>query len=39
VIDISCAYERISHGENTLQKVYVDKLEKYAMLAREVKAE
>jgi hypothetical protein len=36
LIDISCPYGRISYGENTLEKVYVDKLEKYGRLARDL---
>jgi hypothetical protein len=36
LIDISCPYGRISYGENTLEKVYVDKLVKYGRLAREL---
>jgi hypothetical protein len=39
MIDISCPTGRISYGENTSQKMYVDKLEKSMMLARDVKAE
>jgi hypothetical protein len=39
IIDISCPYGCISYGENTLRKVYVDKLEKYARLAQEIKAD
>jgi hypothetical protein len=35
--DISCPYARISYGENTLENVYIDKLDKYARLAQEVK--
>jgi hypothetical protein len=36
LIDISCPYGRISFGDNTLEKVYVDKLVKYGRLAREL---
>jgi hypothetical protein len=34
LIDISCPYERISYGANTLEKVYIDKKEKYNKLAQ-----
>jgi hypothetical protein len=37
IINISCAYGQSSYGENTLEKVDIDKLEKYARLAQEVK--
>jgi hypothetical protein len=36
LIDISCPFGRISYGGNTLKKIYVDKLEKYTELAREL---
>jgi hypothetical protein len=36
LIDVSCPFGRISHGVDTLKKVYVDKLAKYADLAREL---
>jgi hypothetical protein len=39
MIDISCPHGRISHGGKALQKVYLHKFEKYAILAREIKAE
>jgi N-glycosylase/DNA lyase len=35
LIDISCLYGRISYGANTLEKVYIDKKEKYIKLAQE----
>jgi hypothetical protein len=35
LVDISCPDGRISYGESTLEKVYVEKLVKYGRLARE----
>jgi sialic acid synthase SpsE len=35
LIDISCPYRRISYGANILEKVYIDKKEKYSKLAQE----
>jgi hypothetical protein len=37
MMDISCPYGRIAHGENTVQKVSIDRLEKYEQMAQEVK--
>jgi hypothetical protein len=38
LIDISCPYGRIAYRKNTLEKVYVDKMEKYRRLADEIRA-
>jgi hypothetical protein len=35
LIDISCPSRRISDGANTLEKVYIDKKDKYSKLAQE----
>jgi hypothetical protein len=36
LIDVSCPFRGISYGGNTFEKVCIDKLEKYAELAREI---
>jgi hypothetical protein len=36
-IDISCPDRRMSYEENTLEKVYIDKRDKYRRLAEETK--
>jgi hypothetical protein len=36
LIDVSCPFGRISYARNALKKVYVDKLGKFAELAREL---
>jgi hypothetical protein len=38
LIDISCPYGRIAYRKNTLEKVHVDKLEKYRRLVEETTA-
>jgi hypothetical protein len=38
LVDVSCSYGRIYYGENTLKKVFVDKLEKCRRLAHELEA-